>query len=81
MEEVKREEYEQLEAQSIPLRNYLLKHVLPTLTEGLNDCCKTRPDDPVDYLVRCYCKLHLDSVSNDFPSMFFFSSLKRWYSP
>ena len=51
MEEVKREEYEQLEAQSIPLRNYLMKHVLPTLTEGLNDCCKTRPDDPVDYLV------------------------------
>ena len=48
---MKREEYEQLEAQSIPLRNYLMKHVLPTLTEGLNDCCKTRPDDPVDYLV------------------------------
>lgn len=51
LEEVKREEYEQLEAQSVPLRNYLMKHVLPTLTQGLSDCCKVRPDDPVDYLV------------------------------
>ncbi len=51
LEEVKREEYEQLEAQSVPLRNYLMKHVLPTLTQGLNECCKVRPDDPVDYLV------------------------------
>ncbi|CAG2241509.1 AK [Mytilus edulis] len=50
LNEVKREEYELLEAQSIPLRNYLMKHVMPTLTQGLIDCCKTRPDDPLDYL-------------------------------
>merc|ERR1712154_642878 len=50
LNEVKREEYELLEAQSIPLRNYLMKHVMPTLTQGLIDCCKTRPDDPIDYL-------------------------------
>ncbi len=40
-----------LETQSIPLRNYLMKHVMPTLTQGLIDCCKVRPDDAVDYLV------------------------------
>ena len=41
-----------LETQSIPLRNYLMRHVLPTLTDGLMEVCKVRPDDPVDYLVR-----------------------------
>lgn len=51
LNEVKREEFELLEAQSIPLRNYLMKHVMPTLTQGLIDCCKTRPDDPIDYIV------------------------------
>lgn len=52
LNEVKREEYELLEAQSIPLRNYLMKHVMPTLTQGLIECCKSRPEDAIDYLVR-----------------------------
>ncbi|KAI4560493.1 hypothetical protein MJT46_019890, partial [Ovis ammon polii x Ovis aries] len=52
LEEVKREERELLEAQSIPLRNYLMTYVMPTLMQGLNECCKVRPDDPVDFLVR-----------------------------
>ena len=59
MNEVKREEYELLEAQSIPLRNYLMKHVMPTLTQGLIDCCKTRPEDPLDYLV-CFIFTDVD---------------------
>jgi len=50
LEEVKKEEAEMLESQALPLRNYLMKHVMPTLTQGLMDCCKVRPDDPVDYL-------------------------------
>ncbi|XP_005390456.1 PREDICTED: adenylate kinase 7 [Chinchilla lanigera] len=50
LEEVKREERELLEAQSTPLRNYLITHVMPTLVQGLNECCKVRPDDPVDFL-------------------------------
>ncbi|ELW47209.1 Adenylate kinase 7 [Tupaia chinensis] len=50
LEEVKREERELLEAQSIPLRNYLMTYVMPTLMQGLNECCKVRPDDPVDFL-------------------------------
>ncbi|KAM7323633.1 hypothetical protein ACRRTK_017739 [Alexandromys fortis] len=40
LEEVKREERELLEAQSIPLRNYLMTYVMPTLMQGLNECCK-----------------------------------------
>nr|XP_008505197.1 PREDICTED: adenylate kinase 7 [Equus przewalskii] len=50
LEEVKREERELLEAQSIPLRNYLMTYVMPTLMQGLNECCKVRPDDPIDFL-------------------------------
>ena len=40
-----------LEAKSLPLRNYLMRHVMPTLTQGLIEVCKTKPQDPVDYLV------------------------------
>merc|ERR1711881_553254 len=50
LEEVKKQEKELLEEQSIPLHNFLMKHVMPTLTNGLIECCKVRPDDPVDYL-------------------------------
>ncbi|OPJ81499.1 adenylate kinase 7 [Patagioenas fasciata monilis] len=50
LEEVKRQEQELLEAQSIPLRNYLMKNVMPTLMQGIIECCKIRPDDPVDFL-------------------------------
>ncbi|KFQ39472.1 Adenylate kinase 7, partial [Mesitornis unicolor] len=52
-EEVKRQEQELLEAQSIPLRNYLMQNVMPTLLRGINECCRIRPDDPVDFLVSC----------------------------
>ena len=51
LNEVKKEEQEVLETQSIPLRNYLMKHVMPTLSQGLVECTKVRPDDPVDFLV------------------------------
>ncbi|CAD5119731.1 DgyrCDS8327 [Dimorphilus gyrociliatus] len=50
LNEVKRQEHDMLESQSIPLRNYLMKHVMPTLTQGLIDACKVRPDDPIDFL-------------------------------
>lgn len=50
LEEVKKQELELLENQAIPLRNYLMKHVMPTLTQGLIECCKVRPDDAIDYM-------------------------------
>ncbi|NXB35480.1 KAD7 kinase, partial [Eulacestoma nigropectus] len=52
LEEVKRQEQELVEAQSIPLRNYLMKNVMPTLMQGINECCRIRPDDPVNFLVK-----------------------------
>ncbi|XP_037072908.1 adenylate kinase 7-like [Pollicipes pollicipes] len=48
--EVKLQELEALEARSLPLRNYLMKHVIPTLTQGLLECAKVKPEDPVDFL-------------------------------
>ena len=48
--EARKQEQEVLEAQSVPLRNYLVKYVMPTLTSALIEVCKTRPEDPVDYV-------------------------------
>ncbi|KAJ3197257.1 Adenylate kinase 7 [Irineochytrium annulatum] len=50
MEEIRKQEQDVLEAQSVPLRNYLMKYVMPSLTAGLIDVCKVRPEDPIDYL-------------------------------
>ncbi|XP_042548748.1 adenylate kinase 7 [Dipodomys spectabilis] len=60
LEEVKREERDLLEAQSVPLRNYLMTYVMPTLMQGLNECCKVRPDDPVDFLAEYLFKNNPD---------------------
>lgn len=35
LEQIKREEFQMLDAQSTPLRNYLMTHVMPTLTKAL----------------------------------------------
>merc|ERR1711920_583235 len=34
----------------ILLREYLMRYVIPTLTEGLIEMCKVLPDNPIDYL-------------------------------
>lgn len=52
--EVKLQEKELLEAQALPLRNYLMKYVMPSLTEALLHCSKIKPEDPVDFLVRTH---------------------------
>ncbi|KAL8430373.1 hypothetical protein Efla_001138 [Eimeria flavescens] len=45
-------DYEQqlLLTRSIPLRRYLMQHVIPTLSEGLLEICRVLPEDPVSYL-------------------------------
>ena len=40
-----------LEAQSLPLRTYMMKHIMPTLSQALIEVCKVRPEDPIDFLV------------------------------
>uniref|UniRef100_A0A673CV87 Adenylate kinase 7a n=1 Tax=Sphaeramia orbicularis TaxID=375764 RepID=A0A673CV87_9TELE len=50
LSELERQEDELLEARSLPLRNYLMKYVMPSLSEAMVECCKIKPDDPVDFL-------------------------------
>uniref|UniRef100_A0AAR2IL89 Adenylate kinase 7b n=1 Tax=Pygocentrus nattereri TaxID=42514 RepID=A0AAR2IL89_PYGNA len=56
LEEAKRQEDELLEAQSVPMRHYLMRDVMPTLTQGLIECCRIRPEDPVDFLAEYLLK-------------------------
>jgi adenylate kinase len=44
------EERDALLLRSQPMRKYLMDNVLPSLTRGLQEVAKVRPDDPVDYL-------------------------------
>ncbi|XP_049613123.1 adenylate kinase 7a isoform X2 [Syngnathus scovelli] len=48
--EVERQEQELLEAKALPLRNYLMKYVMPALSEALQECSKIKPNDPVSFL-------------------------------
>lgn len=49
-DEIQKQEEVALAQAALPLRNFLMSNVMPTLTEGLLEVCKTRPDDPVDFL-------------------------------
>jgi len=50
LHEVRKQEKEMLEAKARPFRQYIMAHVMPTLTAGLIECAKLRPEDPVDYI-------------------------------
>lgn len=50
LEEVRRQEREMLEERARPFRQYIATHVMPTLTSGLIECSKLRPEDPLDFL-------------------------------
>lgn len=49
-EQLKKEEAEILAERSAPLRAYLAKNIMPSLTKALIETCKIRPDDPVDFI-------------------------------
>eukprot|EP00929_Paragymnodinium_shiwhaense_P123166 TRINITY_DN9667_c0_g1_i1.p1 TRINITY_DN9667_c0_g1~~TRINITY_DN9667_c0_g1_i1.p1 ORF type:complete len:750 (+),score=273.97 TRINITY_DN9667_c0_g1_i1:181-2430(+) len=53
------QEQKSLEAQ--PLREYLMRYMVPSLTEGLIEVCKVLPEDPVDYLAT-YLEDHVDGL-------------------
>jgi adenylate kinase len=70
LEQLRKEELEYLETQSEPLRNYLMTHVMPTLTKGLIECCNIRPEDPIDYLVIAFS--HVSKLRKLFHFLFIF---------
>jgi len=49
-DEVQRQHAESRDQAALPLRSFLVKNVLGTLTKGLMELCEMRPEDPIDYL-------------------------------
>jgi adenylate kinase len=47
---VKRHVKEEEAVKDLKLREYLMRNVVPTLSDGMIDVCKVAPIDPVDYL-------------------------------
>ncbi|KAL5107530.1 hypothetical protein TcWFU_003207 [Taenia crassiceps] len=50
LERVRTDEDEALMKASKPLREFLAKFVMPTLSKGIFECIWRRPEDPIDYL-------------------------------
>ncbi|KAM9701094.1 adenylate kinase 7-like isoform 2-T2 [Menidia menidia] len=50
LEAAGRQQEARLEELSGPMRSYLLEQVSPTLVQGLVQCCRAQPPDPVDFL-------------------------------
>jgi len=52
MAAVARHERDLLELRSVPLKDYLVQTVLPTLTQGLAEVCQVQPSDPITHLAQ-----------------------------
>lgn len=63
--ELKRQEVKEIEARSLPLREYLMKYILPKLTDGLLQLSEIRPQDPIDFLAEFLFKNNLDGKMFD----------------
>jgi len=50
-------EAEQSQKEALPLREYLMRYMVPNLTEGLIEMCMVLPENPVDYLAN-YLEQH-----------------------
>ncbi|CAG5040039.1 unnamed protein product [Parnassius apollo] len=55
---MREEEEAALAAAGEPMRNYLVQYIFPTLTAGLLEVAKLRPDDPIDFLAEYLFKLN-----------------------
>ncbi|KAA3678531.1 adenylate kinase [Paragonimus westermani] len=51
-EAVLEEETDMLHKEAEPLRTYLRKYVMSTLAQGLTECVRKRPEDPIDFLAQ-----------------------------
>ncbi len=49
---VARHERDLLELRSVPLKDYLVDTVVPTLTQGLAEVCQVQPSDPITHLAQ-----------------------------
>jgi len=51
-----------LDMQALPLRQYLMINVVPTLAEGLIDICRKNPEDPIEHLAE-YLFAHAQDIA------------------
>jgi len=58
-EQVLSDDQHLVDACALPLRKYLMQNVIPPLVEGLLEVCKSKPDDPIDYLSEYLFKVSL----------------------
>ncbi|CAO1320063.1 unnamed protein product [Diamesa serratosioi] len=64
MMKLKRQEIIEMEKRSLPVRHYLMKYILPNITEGLVEMTKLRPENPTEYLAE-YLFKHKNDVNYD----------------
>eukprot|EP00913_Durusdinium_trenchii_P020343 g19111.t1 len=64
LQRVAEHEAAQKKLAQMPLREYLMKYMVPNLTEGLIEVCKVLPDNPVDYLAN-YLEEHAATTPGD----------------
>jgi len=57
---IQEQERDLLDTRSQPIRQYLMDNVVPILTQGLIEVCKTLPEDPVDFLAEYLFKKSLE---------------------
>ncbi|XP_072308924.1 adenylate kinase 7-like [Eucyclogobius newberryi] len=60
LSKVERQEQERQSVQTLPLRTYLMKYVMPFLSEALVTCSRARPEDPVDFLAEYHLRNSMD---------------------
>lgn len=65
LSELERQEKELLAARSLPLRTYLMKYVMPSLSEAMLACSQVRPEDPVDFLAEHLLRNNIDQPEED----------------
>ncbi|XP_077476345.1 adenylate kinase 7 isoform X2 [Stigmatopora argus] len=51
-------EVQQLEVLSVPMKTYLMEHIMTTLSQGLIACGSVWPEDPIDFLAEYLIKNH-----------------------
>lgn len=51
-----------LEREALPLKRYLERHVVPTLTRGISEVCREMPEDPIEHLAQ-YLFAHAKDIA------------------
>lgn len=65
MMEQKRQEILEIEKRCLPTRHYLVKYILPNITDALTELAKLRPKQPIEYLAKLLLNQKIEKVDED----------------